>query len=82
MREAPAARKASETERLAQRESAAIAEQALRFALEVRERERLRVLLAVRAIAERVPFAEKEPARLRPRFEKKAERQRQSPMSI
>ena len=82
MREAPIARKASETERLAQRKSAAesIAEQAFRFALEVREQERLRVRLEEKTIAEREPFEEKKIAPLHPTFEKKAERQKQSPM--
>lgn len=72
--------KASAAERLAQKESAAIAERAFDLALEAREQARLRVRLVLQAFAEKEPFEAKETARLRPTFEKKAERQRRSPM--
>ena len=74
------ARKASAEERLALKEAEAIAERAFGFALEVREQGRLRVRLVLRAFEEKEPFEERETARLRPSFEKKAEKQKRSSM--
>ena len=80
MREMSLEGKASAEERLALKEAEAIAERAFGFALEAREQGRLRVRLVLRAFEEKEPFEERETARLRPPFEKKAEKQKRSSM--